>query len=220
MRVLLIGGHGKVARLLTPLLTARGHAVTAVVRNPEHGSDVEADGATPLVADVESLDTVGIADLVRGHDALVWSAGAGGGDPARTYAVDRDAAVRSMEAARLAGVDRYVMVSYFGAGPDHGVPRENSFYPYADAKTAADAHLAASDLPWTILRPSRLTTEAGTGTIETSRTGATKGEVPRADVALVVAETLDRPALAGAVVEFNTGPTPVADELDATVDAA
>lgn len=219
MRILVIGGHGKVARLLHPLLAARGHDVTAVIRNPDHAADVEADGARALVADVESLDTDGIADLVRGHDAVVWSAGAGGGDPRRTEAVDREAAIRSMDAAAAAGVRRYVMVSYFGAGPDHGVPEGDPFFAYAEAKSAADAHLMGSDLAWTVLRPSRLTDDAGTGGIATSRTGATKGSVPRADVALVVAETLERPGLAGAVVEFNTGPRPVADELDATPTA-
>ena len=215
MRVLVIGGHGKVARLLSPILSARSHTVTAVVRNPEHADDVTADGATPLVADVETMDVEALADLVRGHDAVVWSAGAGGGNPARTYAVDRDAAIRTMDAASAAGVDRFVMVSYFGAGPDHGVPQDDPFFPYADAKTAADAHLQASDLAWTVVRPSRLTEDEPTGSIETSRTGAGKGWVPRGDVALVVAEVLERPALAGAVVEFNTGSTPVAEELDA-----
>ncbi len=216
MRILVIGGHGKVARLLHPLLADRGHDVTAVIRNAAHSTDVEADGARALVADVESLDTDGIAELLRGHDAVVWSAGAGGGDPRRTDAVDREAAIRSMDAAAAAGVDRYVMVSYFGAGPDHGVPEDDPFFAYAAAKTAADVHLQGAALAWTILRPSRLTDDPATGRIETSRTGAGKGSVPRADVALVVAETLERPALAGAVVEFNTGPTPVADELDAT----
>ena len=215
MRILLIGGHGKVARHLSPLLTDRSHAVTAVIRNPDHAAEVSSDGATPLVADVESMDVDALTGLVSGHDAVVWSAGAGGGSPERTYAVDRDAAIRSMDATRAAGIDRYVMVSYFGAGPDHGVPQGDPFYAYADAKTAADAHLEASDLAWTLVRPSRLTDDAPTRRIETSRTGVDKGSVPRADVALVVAEVLERPALAGAVVEFNTGDTPVADELEA-----
>ncbi|HSO64161.1 MAG TPA: SDR family oxidoreductase [Ornithinibacter sp.] len=215
MRVLVIGGHGKVARLLSPLLADRSHAVTAVIRDPDHAADVTADGATPLVADVEAMDVAALTDLVRGHDAVVWSAGAGGGKPSRTYAVDRDAAIRSMEAARAAGVDRYVMVSYFGAGPDHGVPQDDPFYAYADAKTTADARLEASDLAWTLVRPSRLTDDDPTGLIETSRTGAGTGSVPRGDVALVVAEVLERPGLAGAVVEFNAGDTPVEQELDA-----
>ena len=215
MNILLIGGHGKVARQLTPLLVERSHTVTAVVRNPDHVGDVEADGATARVADVQGLSTEEIADLLRGHDAVVWAAGAGGGSTERTYAVDRDAAIRSMDAAALAGVDRYVMLSYFGAGPDHGVPQDNSFFAYADAKTAADEHLQQSALAWTLVRPSRLTDDPSTGSIETSRTGADQGQVPRADVALVLAEVLARPATAGAVVEFNTGSTPVGEELDA-----
>lgn len=216
MRVIIIGGHGKVARLLTPLLVARSHEVTGVIRDPAHAEHLRSDGATPVVADVESMDVEALARLLHGHDAVVWSAGAGGGDPERTYAVDRDAAIRSMDAAGRAWVSRYVMVSYFGAGSEHAVPEDNPFFAYADAKSAADAHLEDSDLEWTILRPSRLTDEAPTGSIDTSRTGAQPGSVSRADVALVIAETVDRPALAGVVVQFNGGATPVADELDAS----
>jgi uncharacterized protein YbjT (DUF2867 family) len=213
MRVIVIGGHGKVARKLTPVLVDRGHEVTAVVRNPAHVADVEADGATAALADVETMDTTALADLLRGHDAVVWSAGAGGGNPDRTRALDRDAAIRSMVAAEEAGVERYVMVSYFGAGPDHGVPEDNPFHTYAEAKTAADGHLQDSRLAWTILRPSRLTDDEPTGRIETSRGGATAGSVSRADVALVVAEALGRPELRGQVVEFNNGDLPLGDAL-------
>ncbi len=215
MRVLIIGGHGKVARHLTPLLVERSHDVTAVIRDPDQSTDVEADGASALVADVASLDVDGLTELVRGHDAVVWAAGAGGGSPERTYAVDRDAATRSMDAAAAAGAERYVMVSYFGAGPDHGVPQDDSFYAYADAKSTADEHLQRSGLAWTLVRPSGLTDDPGTGAIETSRSGASAGSVARADVALVIAEALARPGTAGAVVEFNTGSTPVGEELDA-----
>ncbi len=213
MRVIVIGGHGKVARHLTPVLTSRDHEVTAVVRNPDHVPDVEADGATAAVADVESMDTADIADLLRGHDGVVWAAGAGGGDPQRTYAVDRDAAIRSMEAAEEAGAKRYVMVSYFGAGPDHAVPEDNPFHAYAEAKTAADGRLQDTGLAWTILRPSRLTDGEPTGHIETSRGGATAGEVSRADVAQVAAEVLERPNLAGEVIEFNNGAVAIGDAL-------
>ncbi|MFP3786784.1 NAD(P)H-binding protein, partial [Burkholderia sp. SIMBA_024] len=87
-----------------------GDEVTGVIRNPEHADDVEAGGARALVADIETMDVEALAEIIRGHDAVVWSAGAGGGDPQRTYAVDRDAAERSMDAAERAGVRRYVMV--------------------------------------------------------------------------------------------------------------
>src|SRR5690554_1322921 len=113
--IILFGGHGKIALLTEPLLVKRGDTVTAVIRNPAQSDAVAATGATPLVADVEQLSVADLAQIIAGHDAVVWSAGAGGGNPARTYAVDQDAAIRTMEAAQLAGVQRYVMVSYFDA---------------------------------------------------------------------------------------------------------
>ncbi|GAA1157611.1 NAD(P)-dependent oxidoreductase [Ornithinicoccus hortensis] len=213
-RIALIGGHGKVALELEPLLTAAGHEVSAVIRNPEHTDEVAATGATPVVADVETMDTDALTDLVRGHDVVVWSAGAGGGNPARTRAVDQDAAVRSMDAAVAAGVPRYVMVSYFGASPDHGVPEDNPFFAYAEAKAAADEHLRGTDLAWTILAPSGLTLDAPTGSIELGGPGVESGQVSRADVAAVAAAVIDRDDLAGTTVQFNNGPVPIAQALD------
>ncbi len=215
MRILIFGGHGKVARLLTPLLVDSSHEVTAVVRNPDHVPDVEADGASALVADVQAMGVADLTEALRGVDAVVWAAGAGGGDAVRTYAVDRDAAIASIDAASAAGVGRYLMVSYFGAGPDHGVPEENPFFAYADAKSAADAHLTDSALAWTLVRPSGLTDDEPTGEIETSRAGATAGSVSRADVARVIAESVERPGLAGQVIEFNNGSTPISVTLAA-----
>lgn len=212
-RTLIFGGHGKIALLLEPILATAGHEVTAVIRNPDHADEVAATGATPIVADVESMDVDQLTDLVRDHDAIVWSAGAGGGDTARTYAVDRDAAIRSMDAAEAAGVPRYVMVSYFGAGPDHGVPPENSFFAYAEAKAAADVHLRESGLDWTVLGPGALTLDPGTGTIDVDATES--AAVPRADVAAVIAATLDDPSTIGRTVAFTAGSVPIAEALRA-----
>ncbi|NUR79638.1 MAG: SDR family oxidoreductase [Dermatophilaceae bacterium] len=211
-RVLLMGGHGKVALLAAPLMVADGHDVTSVVRNPDHVADVEATGATAAVVDVESADTERLTELVRGSDVVVWSAGAGGGNPARTYAVDRDAAIRSMDAAAAAGVSRYVMVSYFGAGPDHGVPQDNPFHAYADAKTAADAYLEGTDLDWTILRPSTLTLDAATGHIEAGD-GVTASRVSRDNVAHVIRSVVSHPETTSRrVIAFNDGRSPI-DEV-------
>ena len=210
-RILIIGGHGKVALLLAPLLVARGDDVTSVIRNPAHSAEVAATGATPKVADVEALSVDELAALFAGHDAVVWSAGAGGGSPARTYAVDRDAAIRSMDAASAAGGVRYVMVSYFGASADHGVPADNSFFAYAEAKAAADDRLRASDLEWTVLGPSALTLGAATGRID--RGAAESGSVSRADVAAVVAATLVEPGTIGRTIRFNSGEVPIAEAL-------
>ncbi|UYP20136.1 SDR family oxidoreductase [Rhodococcus sp. Z13] len=214
-RIALFGGHGKVALHLERLLAEAGHETSAFIRNPDHADDVREAGATPVVADVEKLGLAELTDLVKGHDAVVWSAGAGGGDPQRTYAVDRDAAIASMTAAQQAGVRRYVMVSYYGSRPDHGVPEDNSFHAYAEAKAAADTHLRGTDLDWTILGPSALTLDPPTGRIEIEGHGAQdKGKVSRADVAAVVAAVLERPGTAGRTIEFNNGDTPITEALD------
>ncbi|WP_018157684.1 SDR family oxidoreductase [Demetria terragena] len=209
--ILLIGGHGKIALLAEPLLAAAGHTVDAVIRNSDHAAEVEAAQANPVVADVENMDTATLAELVSGHDVVIWSAGAGGGNPARTYAVDRDAAIRSIDAAQAAGVSRYVMVSYFGAGPGHGVPEDTGFYHYAEAKAAADEHLRSSALDWVILGPSRLTDDSATGHVSVGPSD--KSEVPRADVAAVIAAAVDTPALSRMTYEFNGGDIPVAEAV-------
>ena len=166
----------------------------------------------PLVVLAEHLDVGAFAELLSGHDVVVWSAGAGGGNPDRTYAVDRDAAITSMDAARRAGVRRYVMVSYFGAGPGHGVPADNGFFAYAQAKAAADAHLRATDLDWTILGPGPLTNDPATGSIDVGAAAA-GGSVSRADVAAVLAAVLDNPASVHRTIEFNNGRTPIAEAV-------
>lgn len=209
-RILLIGGHGKVALLTAPLLVARGHEVDAVIRNPEHAEDVRSVGANPVVADVETMDVDALNDLTRGHDAVIWSAGAGGGNPDRTYAVDRDAAIRSMQAAQNAGARRYVMVSYVGAGIDE-IPEDSPFHHYAVAKAEADDHLRRTALDWTVLGPSGLTMDEGTGQIEVTEGEAS--EVSRADVAAVIAEVLEREDTYGRTIRFNGGDTPIASAV-------
>jgi len=214
-RVIVFGGHGRIALLLAPLLVERGDEVTAVIRNPDHSAEVEATGATALVLDVETADTDALAAAIRGHDAVVWSAGAGGGSTERTYAVDRDAAIRTMDAASRAGVDRYVMVSWIGSTADHGVPEDDSFFAYADAKWAADEHLRGTALEGTILGPGTLTFDDPTGRIELD--APDRGAVSRADVAAVIAESLREPLTIGRTIRFGNGTDesaePIADAL-------
>jgi len=210
--IAVVGGHGKVALQALPLLVQAGHDVHAWVRNPAHMAAVSAAGAHPVVADVEHLDTHGIATVLRGRRAVVWAAGAGGGDPRRTYAVDRDAATRTMDAAASVGASRFIMVSYFGAGPDLDVEPDSSFFPYAQAKSHADGHLALTSLAWTILRPSRLTDDEPTGQVSVS--GDQKaGSVSRGDVAAMIVAALAAPRSVGKIFEFNSGDVPIADAI-------
>ncbi|WP_151526839.1 SDR family oxidoreductase [Serinicoccus kebangsaanensis] len=226
MRIAIIGGHGKIALLLGPLLS--GHEVTGVIRNPDHREDVTDAGATPVVADVETMSTDELTELLQGQDVVVWSAGAGGGDPDRTYAVDRAAAIRSMDAAGRAGAGRYLMVSYLGAGLEHGVPEDNPFHAYAQAKAEADAHLRASQLDWTIVAPGHLSLDDPTGQIEVMGDGTgsrqiagTEGrDVARADVAAVLAAVIGRDDLTGRTIEFLGGQTPIDEALDEVASGA
>ncbi|MBK4120972.1 SDR family oxidoreductase [Kocuria rhizophila] len=215
-QITIIGGHGKVALQLSRLLSSQGDTVNAVIRKEEQSQDVQDAGANPVVADVQEMDVAALSELLAGQDAVVWSAGAGGGSPERTYAVDRDAAIRSMDAAEAAGVKRYVMVSYMGAGQDHGVPQDNDFYAYAQSKADADDHLRASSLDWTILGPGMLTDDAATGSIAIGRAGEDGNrDTARGNVALVAARVLADPArTVHRFIEFADGSTPIAEAVD------
>lgn len=210
-RIVILGGNGKIAQLLARHLSGAGDTVMSVIRNPDQADHITQLGAEPLVADLEQLSTEEIAGLIAGSDAVVWSAGAGGGNPPRTYAVDRDAAIRSIDAAERAGVQRYVMVSYFGADENHGVSPDHSFFAYAEAKAAADTHLRASSLAWTILGPSSLTLEPASGRIDASATAS--GSVSRENVALTIQATLADATTARRTIRFNDGDTPIAEAL-------
>ena len=218
MKTVIIGGHGKVALLTAPLLRQAGDEVTSVIRNPDQIPDVEAAGATPLVLDVESASRDQFAAAFAGADAVISSAGAGGGNPQRTYAVDRDAAIRSIDAAEQAGVLRYIMVSYAGASLDHGVTPADSFYPYAQAKAAADEYLRESALHWTILGPSMLTLEAPTGRIRAARANGgdiVRGPTSRGNVARAIAAAFTDNKTIGKTIDFADGDTEIAQALHA-----
>ncbi|MFC3848965.1 NAD(P)H-binding protein [Corynebacterium hansenii] len=218
MRIHVIGAHGKVALRALPLLSAAGHEVVGVIRNPDHADEVEAAGAEPHVADIERLDAGGWASLLEGTDLVVWSAGAGGGDPRRTKAVDEDAAIASMDACpREAG---YVMVSYWGARRDHGVPEDNPFVHYADAKAAADEHLRESGLRYVILKPGALTEEPAGNVYVGDDSEVPEGvgrTTARATVAAMIAHVVGRFGELGGAREiaFLDGDVPLGEAVTA-----
>lgn len=212
MKICIIGGHGKIALLLHPLLVESGHEVSALIRNEAHIEAVNETGAHAVVADVEKLSTEQLAAQFEGFDAVIWSAGAGGGNPERTTAVDRDAAIRAIDAAVQAGVPRFVMVSYVGSGRDD-IPQENPFHHYATAKAAADEHLRASSLNWTIVAPGQLTVDVPSGKIEYGE-HVTGGRTSRGNVAQLVAGAVGRADLGGVTVWFRDGVHPIWLALD------
>jgi uncharacterized protein YbjT (DUF2867 family) len=203
MRVVIAGGHGQIARHLERVLIERGHSPVGIVRNPDHVADLEAAGAEAVVLDLEHTDVAAVADVLRGADAVVFAAG-GGPDSGveRKETVDKGAAVLLADAAEQAGVRRYVMVSSMGtesADPDS----DEVFQVYLRAKKAADDDLRGRDLDWTIVRPGRLTDEPAGGRIQVGT--LSRGKIPRADVATVLAEALTTEGTIGATFDLLAG---------------
>jgi uncharacterized protein YbjT (DUF2867 family) len=212
--VVVAGAHGQIARLLVRRLDERGDRVRGLVRNPDHSDDVRGDGAEPVVCDLESEEPDAIAAHLQGADAVVFAAGAGPGSGAeRKRTMDRDGAIKLLEAARAADVQRYVIVSSVGAeSPPQD--EDDAFSVYLRAKADADRALAASDRAWTILRPGRLTDAAASGLVDL-RTDPVRGEVSRADVAAVLEAILHEPGSAGLTLYLRAGE----DAVDAALRA-
>jgi uncharacterized protein YbjT (DUF2867 family) len=207
MDVVIAGGHGKIARRLTRLLAAHGDRVRSLIRNTAHADDVRAEGAEPVVCDLEQATPADVADAIRGADATVFAAGAGpGSGPERKRTVDRDGALRLLEAARSAGVDRYVMISSSGAEDPPG--GDDVFSVYLRAKGQADRALQDSDRAWTIVRPGRLLDDPGTGRVRIA-VEPLRGSVPRDDVAAVLYGVLHEPRSVRRTLYVTGGDDPV-----------
>jgi nucleoside-diphosphate-sugar epimerase len=215
MDVVIAGGHGQIARKLAALLSQRGDRVRGLIRNPGHKAAVHATGADPVICDLEAAGAGAIAEAIEGADAVVFAAGAGpGSGTARKLTMDRDGAIKLLDAARAVDAPRYVIISSVGAeSPPAG---DEPFSVYLQATAAADAAVAASDREWTIVRPGRLTDAPGTGRVRV-QTDAFRGEVPRDDVAAVLAAVLAEPRCAGRTFYVNSGDDPVAQALEAAL---
>jgi uncharacterized protein YbjT (DUF2867 family) len=209
MDVLIAGGHGNIARRLIRILAREGHTARGLIRNPDHAADLEADGGSAVLCDLERDD---LRPHVGGADAIVFAAGAGpGSGPERKRTVDYGGAVKCVEAAEELGVARFVIVSSIGAhDPEGGV---EAMRPYLRAKAEADERVAASTLDWTIVRPGSLQDGPGTGLVDVSTQLGRSGPVPREDVALVLYETLVQPRTIGLTFEVFSGETEPQDAV-------
>ncbi|MSS45878.1 NAD(P)H-binding protein [Cutibacterium sp. WCA-380-WT-3A] len=212
-RILVIGGHGHVAKHLTQLASSQGREVDSVIRRDDQAADVTSWGGHPVIADVTTLGAAQWDDLIQGHDAVVWSAGAGGkGGPEDTYAVDRDACNALVDAiGRSSHHPRFVLVSWCGS-PDHGVPADDSFFPYADAKADADRHTMDSSIRWTILGPVTLSHDPASGVRILGDNDDYSGTtVSRETVAQAALASLDDDATVGKFIRFSDGSVPIAE---------
>lgn len=213
MRIAIVGGHGQVARRLHPVLVRRGHVPVALVRRAAYGEELEGQGAEVRLLDIEQDDANAFAAAFEGCDAVVFAAGGGpDGNVERKRTVDLEGSLKSVEGARKAGIRRFVQVSAINV--DDALPPDTSevWAAYVEAKRDADAALRDSGLDWTIIRPGRLTDEPGTGLVSLGA-DVPGGDIPRADVAAVVAEVLDCDDTIGGQWNLVSGSTPIAEAV-------
>jgi len=214
MRIVIAGGHGKIALTLERLLAGRGDTPVGLVRNEAHLNDVRVAGAEPALIDLERASVDDLVAILDGADAAVFAAGAGpGSGAARKDTVDRAAAVLLADAARRAGVRRHLQISAMGLDRADAPGMDAVFAAYLRAKAAAEDDLRARDLDWTIVRPGRLTDRPGTGRVHLAAPPVPSGAVPRADVASVVLALLDRPESRWLTLDLVSGDTPIAEAV-------
>ncbi|MEV6317046.1 NAD(P)H-binding protein [Streptomyces sp. NPDC051776] len=219
MRVVIAGGHGRIALRLGRLLSTRGDTAVGLIRKAGQADDLREAGVRPLLCDLETATIEEVGAHLRGADAVVFAAGAGpGSGAARKDTVDRAAAVLLADATVRAGVRRYVMVSSRGAGSEPRPGLDETGVAYIRAKTAADAYVTSQDLDWTILRPAALTNAPGTGRVRlTAERGP--GDVTRDDTASVLLALLDTPSTRGLTLELAQGETPLGEAVSACAKA-
>ncbi len=147
MKVSLIGGTGFVGSHLVPALIAAGHVPRLLMRDPVSGQGLPLDRCEVVLGDVEDLAAV--SACVKGADAAIYLIGILREFPARGISFEGlqlHGVERTLAACRMAGVRRFLLMSANGVKPDGTA--------YQSTKFQAEEVVKASDLRWTIFRPS------------------------------------------------------------------
>ncbi len=212
-RIAIVGGHGQVARHLLVELRRSEHTPVALVRRQEYRDELESRGAEVRLLDIEQQDADAFAAAFDGCHAVVFAAGGGpDGNIERKRTVDLGGSLKSIEGARRAGIERFVQVSAIGVDDPLPADTADVWRAYVEAKRDADAALRDSGLAWTILRPGRLTDEPATGLVALG-SAVKRGDIPRADVAAVVAAVIGLDGTVGRQWDLVSGQTPVAEAV-------
>lgn len=219
-KIAVVGAHGKVAQQLLRLLYDDGDDFVGIVRGEEHADDIYRLGGDGVLLDIERATPAELAAAFSDSDAVVFTAGAGADpDISRKRTVDFEGSLKSQEAARLAGIRRYVQVSAIAVDDPatlidgRGGQEAEWWAAYVSAKRDADAALRESGLDWTIVRPGSLTSDEGTGLVTLGETVERGGSIPRSDVAAVIVAALETPGTIGRSFELVAGDTPIDDAI-------
>jgi uncharacterized protein YbjT (DUF2867 family) len=140
--ILVVGGTGTLGHAVVARLAEKGHDLRVLTRDERRAEGLAAEVAVGDLRDVESL-----TEATRGCSAVVAAAhGFLGGRGAGPEQIDHRGNAALVRAAVAAGVEHVVLISVFGARPDHPLPLHR-------AKYAAELELQANGLAWTVLRP-------------------------------------------------------------------
>ncbi|MEO3764009.1 NAD(P)H-binding protein [Streptomyces sp. B8F3] len=213
--VFIIGITGGVGRLLAQELRSRGDTVGGLVRRDDQRAELAARGMSARVGDLSGMTVEELAATFGDADAIVFSAGSNGGGKEVTKAIDGEGVAKAIAAARLAGVERFALVSVL---PESWRERElgEEVEYYFAVKKEADVALSRSELNWLILRPSLLFDGPGVGTVSLGP-AEFHGRITREDVAGTLAELLHEPRIGRQILELNTGSTPIEEAVRANV---
>ncbi|WP_030988402.1 NAD(P)H-binding protein [Streptomyces sp. NRRL WC-3725] len=213
MDVFIIGITGGIGDLLARKLRSRGDTVRGLVRRDDQQAALAAQGVQATVGDLAGMTVEELAAAFGGVDVIVFSAGSNGGSREVTKAIDGDGVVKAIDAARLAGVERFVLVSVL---PESWRERDlgDEVEYYFAVKKGADVAVSRSDLNWLILRPSLLVDDPGIGTVSLGP-AEFHGQIAREDVAATLAELLHEPRIGRQILELNTGSTPIQEAVRA-----
>lgn len=208
MQIFVAGGSGRVATELIKDLVANSDTVVAGARHEDH--TIKLDNVKAVHMDLHS-SVDDLAKLMKGRDTVYFTASSRGKDLLQT---DTYSTVKTMQAAKKLGIERYIMLSsIFTLEPDKWhIDGWDQILDYTIAKYFADNFLVnQSDLKYTILQPTNLTEEKGTGKISLDVTGVTSNPIP--DVAKTLAEILKHDNTIGKVIMMKSGDTPIDEAL-------
>lgn len=188
MKVFVVGANGQVARHFADFVNKEDDIEEiAMIRNVDQRPFFDERGIETVHLDLVKDSIEDIAQAMKGSDAVLFSAGAGGSGYDQTILIDLDGAIKAMTAAEQAGIKRFVMVSTFRTGREE-MAKENSLQIYTIAKNYADEWLKhRTNLDWTIVHPGILVNTDGTNQIKVGN-NLEINEIPRQDVARVLLE--------------------------------
>ncbi len=211
MKVAVVGANGQIGKQLVKLLKdSDEYSAAAFVRTEQQAREFEDLGVEAVLGNLEGT-VEELRQALKDSNAVVFTAGSGGSTGYdQTLLIDLDGAVKVMEAAEHAGIQRFIMVSALQANNRQNWSEQ--IKPYYVAKHYADRMLVQSNLTYTIIRPGGLLNELGTGKVTIAENLET-GSIPREDVAKTILTVINEESTFNKSFDLVSGETPIIEAI-------